>query len=126
MLIQVLRAKIHHVVVTESNLHYKGSLTLDEDIMKAVKLFEYEKIHVVNVNNGERLETYLIKGKKGSGVCCLNGPAARRGMVGDTIVILAYGLVELNKADHWYPLVLHPLPGNIVPPDGVLSGLKQP
>lgn len=117
MMIQVLRAKIHHVVVTEANLSYKGSLTLDEEMMEAVKLFEYEKIQVVNVNNGQRLETYVIKGKRGSGVCCLNGPAARKGVVGDLVIIMSYGLVELAKADSWFPLVLHPLPGNKVPPN---------
>ena len=116
MMIQVLRAKIHHAVITEANLQYKGSLTLDEEMMEAVKLFEYEKIQVVNVNNGERIETYLIKGKRGSGICCLNGPAARKGTVGDPVIIMSYGVVELAKADSWYPLVCHPLPGNIVPP----------
>lgn len=125
MFIQVLRAKIHHLTVTEADLHYKGSLTLDEDIMNAVKLFEYEKIQVVNVNNGERLETYLIKGKKGSGICCLNGPAARKGVKGDTIIVMSFGMVEIAKAQTWYPLVLQPLPGNIVPPDGVLGGIKH-
>lgn len=124
MFVQILRSKIHHLIITDADLHYRGSLTLDEDIMNAVKMFEYEKVHIVNVNNGERLETYLIRGQKGSGVCCLNGPAARKGMKGDTIIVLSYGMVELTKAQTWYPLVLHPLPGNIVPPDGVLGGIK--
>lgn len=125
MLIQILRAKIHHLTITDADLNYIGSLTLDEDIMDAVKMFEYEKIHVVNVNNGERLETYLIKGKRGSGICCLNGPAARKGMKGDTIIVLSYGTVEIAQAQTWYPLVLHPLPGNIVPPDGVRDGIQK-
>lgn len=117
MLVQVLRAKIHHATITEANLHYVGSLTLDEDLMEAAGMFEFEKIQVVNVNNGERIETYLIKGKRGSQVCCLNGPAARKGMTGDTVIILSYGVVEIEKAETWYPLVVHPLPGNLVPPD---------
>lgn len=116
-MIQVLRAKVHHATITEANLQYVGSLTLDEDLMEAAGLFEFEKIQVVNVNNGERIETYLIKGKRGSQICCLNGPAARRGAVGDTVIILSYGLVEIAKAKTWCPIVVHPLPGNLVPPE---------
>lgn len=116
MQIQILRAKIHHLTITEANLNYVGSLTLDEDLMDAVKMVEYEKIQVVNVNNGERIETYLIKGKRKSGICCLNGPAARKGMEGDRVIVLSYGLVDFKDAEKWYPLVLHPLPGNILPP----------
>lgn len=116
MQIQILRSKIHHLTITEADLNYVGSLTLDEDFMDAAKLFEYEKIHVVNVNNGERLETYLIKGKRGSSICCLNGPAARKGMPGDTIIVISYGLVDVKDADKWLPIVVHPLPGNILPP----------
>ncbi|TAJ47423.1 MAG: aspartate 1-decarboxylase [Chitinophagaceae bacterium] len=112
MQIQILRAKIHGVEITEANLNYVGSLTLDEELIDAVKLFEFEKIQVVNINNGERIETYLIKGKKGSGVCCLNGPAARKGLPGDKVIILSYGLVELSKADSWFPLKVFPKEGN--------------
>src|SRR5437868_15226989 len=82
MEIEVLKSKIHRAVITEANLNYVGSLTLDEDLMDSANLIENEKITVVNVNNGQRLETYIIKGKRGSGVCCLNGPAARQGAVG--------------------------------------------
>jgi aspartate 1-decarboxylase len=89
MLIVMLKSKLHHVVITEANLGYVGSLTLDEDLMDAAAMIEHEKIHVVNGNNGERIETYLIKGKRGSGVCCLNGPAARKGAVGDVVIILS-------------------------------------
>lgn len=115
MQIQILRAKIHGAVITEANLHYKGSLTLDEDLMDAAGLLEYEKIQVVNVSNGERLETYLIKGARESGVCCLNGPAARKGLAGDKVIILAYGLVELSKAGTWLPLKIFPAEGNKLP-----------
>src|SRR5688572_1037191 len=82
MMIQVLKSKAHRVVVTEANLHYVGSLTLDEDLMDAANFIEHEKVQVVNVNNGNRFETYLIRGKRGSGVCCMNGPSARLGAVG--------------------------------------------
>lgn len=112
MQIQILRAKIHGLTITEANLGYIGSLTLDEDLMDAVKMFEYEKIQVLNVNNGERLETYLIKGKRGSGVCCLNGPAARKGVPGDRVIVISYGLVELDKVDTWLPLKIFPKEGN--------------
>ena len=89
MNIAVLKSKVHRAVITEANLHYVGSLTLDEDIMDAANMIENEKVQIVNVNNGERLDTYLIRGKRGSGVCCLNGPAARKGMVGDVVVKVA-------------------------------------
>lgn len=112
MQIQILRAKIHGLTITEANLGYVGSLTLDEGLMDSVKMFEYEKIQVLNVNNGERLETYLIKGKRGSGVCCLNGPAARKGVPGDTIIVISYGLVHLDKVDTWLPLKVFPKEGN--------------
>src|SRR5678809_940374 len=90
MQIEVLKSKIHRAVITEANLNYVGSITIDEDLLDAVNLIENEKVQVVNVNNGERLETYVIRGKRGSGICCLNGPAARRGMVGDIVVIISY------------------------------------
>ena len=97
MQIEILKSKIHRAVITEANLHYVGSLTLDEDLMDAANLIENEKVQVVNVNNGERLETYLIKGKRGSGVVCLNGPAARRGAVGDLELIIAYSIMEFEE-----------------------------
>lgn len=112
MQIQILKSKVHRVVITEASLHYVGSLTLDEDLMDAAQMIEYEKIQVVNVNNGERIETYLIKGKRGSGICCLNGPAARKGMVGDTVIVISYGLVNREEAKDWEPLVVFPKEGN--------------
>ncbi|HEY9362940.1 MAG TPA: aspartate 1-decarboxylase [Chitinophagaceae bacterium] len=112
MQIQILKSKIHRAVITEANLHYVGSLTLDEDLMEAANIIENEKVQVVNVNNGERLETYVITGKRGSGICCLNGPAARRGMTGDTIVIITYALMDFEEAKQFKPWVIFPKEGN--------------
>lgn len=112
MQIEVLKSKIHRAVITEANLHYVGSLTLDEDLMDAANLIENEKVQVVNVNNGERLETYLIRGKRGSGIVCLNGPAARRGAVGDLVVIIAYAIMEFENAKKFQPAVVFPKEGN--------------
>ena len=112
MTISVLKSKVHRAVITEANLHYVGSLTLDEDLMEAANMIEGEHVHVVNVNNGERLETYLIKGKRGSGVCCLNGPAARKGMAGDTVVIISYCSLEFEEAKSFKPWVVFPKEGN--------------
>lgn len=112
MNIDVLKSKVHRAVITESNLHYVGSLTLDEDIMDAANMIENEKVQIVNVNNGERIETYLIKGKRASGVCCLNGPAARRGMVGDVVVIISYASMPFEAAKQFKPQVVFPKDGN--------------
>ena len=112
MLIEVLKSKIHRVTITEANLHYVGSLTLDADLMAAANMIEGEKVQIVNVNNGERIETYLIKGKAGSGVVCLNGPAARRGAVGDLVVIISYAQVEFEAAKQFQPWVVFPKEGN--------------
>lgn len=112
MQIQVLKSKIHRATITEANLNYIGSLTLDEDLMDAANLVENEKIQVVNANNGERLETYIIKGKRGSGVVCLNGPAARRGMAGDVVVIISYAVVDFEEAKKWKPFIVFPKDGN--------------
>jgi aspartate 1-decarboxylase len=112
MEIEVLKSKIHRLTITEANLHYVGSLTLDEDLMEAANMIEYEKIQVVNVNNGNRLETYLIKGKRGSGVCCLNGPAARQGSVGDVVIIISYATMEFEKAKSFSPWVVFPKESN--------------
>ncbi len=112
MQIQILKSKVHRATITEANLNYVGSLTLDEDLMDAAEMIEYEKIQVVNVNNGERIETYLIKGARGSGVCCLNGPAARKGAEGDIVIIISYGLVEREEAKNWQPVVVFPKEGN--------------
>ncbi|PZX63454.1 aspartate 1-decarboxylase [Hydrotalea sandarakina] len=112
MLIEVLKSKVHRAVITEANLNYVGSLTLDEDLMDAANMIENEKIQVVNVNNGERLETYLIKGQRGSGVVCLNGPAARKAAVGDIIVIMSYAQMDFEAAKTFKPHVIFPKAGN--------------
>lgn len=112
MIIEILKSKVHRAVITEANLSYVGSLTLDEDLMDAANLIENEKITVVNVNNGERLETYLIKGERGSGVVCLNGPAARKGTVGDVVIIISYAQMDFEKAKSFKPSVVFPKDGN--------------
>jgi aspartate 1-decarboxylase len=112
MHISVLKSKVHRAVITEANLNYIGSLTLDEDLMDAANLLENEKVQVVNVNNGERIETYLIKGKRGSGVCCLNGPAARRGAVGDVVIVISYCSLPFEEAKTFKPWVVFPKEGN--------------
>ena len=114
MQIEVLKSKIHRAVITEANLNYVGSLTVDEDLMDAANMIEHEKIHVVNVNNGERIETYLIKGARGSGVICLNGAAARKGEFGDVVIIISYGIMDFEKAKTHKPTVVIPQPGNIL------------
>jgi aspartate 1-decarboxylase len=112
MQIQILKSKVHRAVITEANLNYVGSLTLDEDLMDAANLIENEKITVVNANNGERLETYLIKGERGSGVVCLNGPAARRGAEGDVIIIISYAQMDFEEAKSFKPSIVFPKEGN--------------
>ncbi len=112
MIINVLKSKVHRAVITEAQLHYIGSLTLDGDLMDAANMIEHEKVQIVNVNNGERFETYLIKGKRGSGVCCLNGPAARKGMVGDVIVIISYAAMDFKQPKQFKPSVVFPKEGN--------------
>ncbi|TCJ19226.1 aspartate 1-decarboxylase [Flaviaesturariibacter flavus] len=112
MTVTVLKSKVHRAVITEANLNYVGSLTLDEDLMEAANMIENEQVQVVNVNNGERLETYLIKGKRGSGVCCLNGPAARKGMVGDVVVIISYASMDFEEAKAFRPWIVFPREGN--------------
>lgn len=114
MNIEVLKSKIHRVVITEANLNYVGSITIDEDLMDASNLIENEKVQVVNVNNGERLETYVIKGKRGSGICCLNGPAARRGMAGDVVVVISYASMDFEEAKTFKPRLVFPKEGNKV------------
>jgi len=112
MLIEVLKSKVHRAVITEANLNYVGSLTLDEDLMDASNLIENEKIQVVNVNNGERIETYVIKGKRGSGVVCLNGPAARKGAEGDVVIIISYATIDFEEAKTFKPWIVFPKDGN--------------
>jgi aspartate 1-decarboxylase len=112
MEIEVLKSKIHRVTITEANLNYVGSITIDEDLMDAANLIENEKVQVVNVNNGERIETYVIKGKRDSGVICLNGPAARKGMAGDVVVIISYAQMAFEAAKTFKPWVIFPKDGN--------------
>ena len=108
MQIEVCKSKIHKVTVTEANLQYVGSITIDEDLMDAATLIENEKVQVVNINNGERLETYVIKGERGSGTICLNGPAARKVAVGDVVIIIAYGLMDFEEAKTFKPSIIFP------------------
>jgi aspartate 1-decarboxylase len=112
MQIEILKSKVHRAVITEADLNYVGSLTLDEDIMDAANLIENEKVQVVNVNNGARIETYIITGKRGSGVCCLNGPAARKGAVGDIVIIISYAHMDFEAAKTFKPLIVFPKEGN--------------
>jgi aspartate 1-decarboxylase len=112
MEIEVLKSKVHRVVITEANLNYIGSLTLDEDLMDAANMIANEKVQVVNVNNGARIETYLITGKRGSGTCCLNGPAARLGAVGDIVIVLTYARMDFEKAKQFKPWLVFPKEGN--------------
>ena len=112
MLIEVLKSKLHCVTVTEANLHYMGSITIDEDLMDAAGLIAGEKVQVVNNNNGERFETYIIKGERGSGCICLNGAAARRVQVGDVVIIISYALMDFEEAKHFKPSVVFPGEGN--------------
>ena len=112
MTIQILKSKIHRAVITEANLNDVGSLTLAEDLMEAACMVENEKVQIVNANNGERIETYLIKGKRGSGVCCLNGPAARKGIQGDVVVIISYCSLTLEEANIFKPTIVFPKEGN--------------
>ena len=110
--IEVLKSKIHRAVVTEANLNYVGSLTVDEDLLDAANLIENEKVQVVNINNGSRIETYIIKGKRGSGICCLNGPAARQGAVGDIVIVISYAQMDFEAAKKFTPWIVFPKEGN--------------
>lgn len=108
MNIEVLKSKIHRVKITQAELHYVGSITIDEDLLDAANMIPNEKVQVVNINNGERLETYIIKGERGSGVVCMNGPAARKCQVGDVVVIISYAHMEIEKAKTYEPAVIFP------------------
>ena len=114
MEIEVLKSKVHRVTITEANLNYIGSLTLDEDLMDAAQLIANEKVQVVNVNNGARIETYIITGKRGSGICCLNGPAARSGSVGDVVIVISYARMSFEEAKKFKPWVAFPKEGNLL------------
>ena len=112
MQIEVLKSKIHCATVTEANLHYMGSITIDEDLMDAANMIAGEKVQIVNNNNGERLETYIIKGERGSGCVCLNGAAARKAVVGDTVIIISYAMIDFEEAKKFKPSVVFPKEGN--------------
>ncbi len=108
MNIEIVKSKLHRVTVTEADLNYIGSITIDEDLMDAANLIENEKVQVVNINNGERLETYVITGERGSGQICMNGPAARRVAVGDIIIIISYASMEFEEARSFKPAIIFP------------------
>lgn len=108
MMIEVLKSKLHCVTVTEANLNYMGSITIDADLLDAAGMIAGEKVQIVNNNNGERIETYIIEGERGSGCVCLNGAAARKFMVGDTVIIIAYALMDFEEAKTFKPTVVFP------------------
>ena len=108
MLVEVVKSKIHRVTVTEANLNYIGSITIDEDLMDAANIIAHEKVHIVNNNNGARFETYVIPGERASGVICLNGAAARLVQPGDVIIIMSFGMMEMEEARVFKPAVVFP------------------
>ena len=108
MQIEVLKSKIHRVSITEANLNYVGSITIDEELLEAANLIAGEKVQVVDINNGERLETYIIKGERGRGCVCLNGAAARKVAVGDLIIIISYALMDFEEAKNFKPSIIFP------------------
>jgi len=108
MLVHIVKSKIHRVTVTEANLNYIGSITIDEDLMNAANVIANEKVSIVNNNNGERFETYVIPGKRGTGVICLNGAAARKAQKGDIIIIMAYAMMEMDEARTFKPAIIFP------------------
>ena len=115
MMIEVLKSKLHRATLTDANLNYVGSLSVDEDLMDAAGFIANEKVHVLNINNGERLETYLIKAPRGSGAIVLNGAAARKGMQGDLVVIVSYAIMDFEEAKSFTPTVVYPTAGNKLP-----------
>lgn len=114
MQITLMKSKIHRVKVTQAELNYIGSITIDEDLMDAVGIIENEQVHIVNNNNGERLVTYAIRGERGSGIVCLNGAAARKAQVGDVVIIIAYGTMSEEESKSFQPRVVFPVEGNKV------------
>jgi len=108
MFIEILKSKIHKVTVTEANLQYVGSVSIDEDLMDASNIIENEKVQILDVNNGERIETYVIKGERGSGKICMNGPAARKVAVGDVIIIMSFATIDFQEAKSFRPSVIFP------------------
>ena len=113
-MIEVLKSKLHCVQVTEANLNYIGSITIDEDLMDAANLIAGEKVQVVNNNNGERFDTYIIRGERGSGCICLNGAAARKVQVGDTVIIISYALMDFEEAKTYRPTIVFPENNRVV------------
>ena len=108
MLVEVLKSKIHCATVTEANLNYMGSITIDEDLMDAANIIEGERVYIANDNNGERFDTYVIKGERGSGCICLNGASARKVQIGDVVIIMAYATMDFEEAKKWKPAVIFP------------------
>ena len=108
MTIEILKSKIHRAKITQAELHYVGSITIDPDLMEAANLIENEKVQIVNINNGERLETYVITGERGSRDICLNGPAARKAQVGDIIIIISYCSMDFEEAKSYKPTIIFP------------------
>ncbi len=108
MMIEVLKSKIHRVRVTEANLNYVGSITIDEELLEAANMIEGEKVQILDINNGERFETYIIKGERGSGCICLNGAAARKVAVDDLVIIVSYALLDFEQAKQFKPWVIFP------------------
>jgi aspartate 1-decarboxylase len=115
MQIEILKSKIHRAKVTEANINYVGSITIDEILMNAANLVEFEKVHVLNINNGERIETYVIKGKKSSGTICLNGAAARKFVPGDIVIIASYAMIDFEEAKNFKPSLVFPDKSNHLP-----------
>lgn len=112
MTIEVLKSKLHRATITQANLNYIGSISIDEDLMEAANLIEFEKVQVVNINNGERLETYVIRGERGTGVISLNGAAARKAQVGDLVIIVSFAQMDFEDAKKFKPSIVFPTPEN--------------
>jgi aspartate 1-decarboxylase len=114
MNIEVLKSKIHRVKVTQAELNYVGSITIDEALMDAANMIENEKVQVLNIANGERFETYIIKGERNTGVICLNGPAARKVQVGDSVIVISYASMSFEEAKKWKPFLVFPDANNAI------------
>jgi aspartate 1-decarboxylase len=114
-MIQIVKSKIHRAIVTQAELNYMGSITIDEALMEAANLIENEMVQVLNINNGERFETYVIKGERNSGVICLNGPAARLAQVGDPVIIISYAIMDVEAARQFLPVLVIPDSNNRLP-----------
>jgi aspartate 1-decarboxylase len=116
MMITVYKSKLHRVTVTQADLNYIGSITIDEDLMDAANLLEHERVQIVNINNGARLETYVIKGERGSGIICLNGPASRKVAVGDMVIVISYCMVTMEEYKMHKPVTVHVNSANQITP----------